>query len=461
MNRLAQMTESFLADFGLVLRSGWQRDLERASHEMTSHYKCNIDQLAEKIDGNPNLLREFAGYFTVEETHFLRHPEHFDFLAQFIKDRLSKTASEEKIVIWSAGCSSGEEPYSSAIVIHELGSEAENRVDILANDVCRPIINKASDGIYRAWSFRGTPPWFLARYFDSTNGDGCRLSDAIRKLVQFENLSIEEYLSKLPNNSVDVIFFRNVAIYFDRESIERIYKGFRRVIKDSGALIVAPADPRPSADLYKSHGNKIPGIYRIKQDGAKQVTPLHPFKRDLSAPAVKRESTAGGLQKARTSYKRNLYRLTGPAKGEGFADESPPIKKTSTRDPSANQKAVDLGDQGEIERAIGIAGEMIKADPSSSVAYLLRGQIHLSGMFLDSAVTDLRRAVFLGPDDRIARFWYAEALRSSGLLEQAVKQFSELENKLASNQNGEILEDGQTSAGELLKAVKFVAGSLE
>ncbi len=172
-------------------------------------------------------------------TSFFREGDHFDFLASTVKEWLN--AGQRSFRFWSAGCSSGEEPYSLAITVLE-ALEGESCVDvkILATDISKQIISKAKQGIYEKQKLINIQPQ-RGKYFRPI-GDGLiEVNDLVRKMVVFNylNLQGEEYPFRGP---MDAIFCRNVMIYFDEQGRRRVIDRFHRLLKANGYLLVGHSE---------------------------------------------------------------------------------------------------------------------------------------------------------------------------------------------------------------------------
>ena len=168
-----------------------------------------------------------ASNFTVGETYFFREKRIFEVLEEHILPDLIRLRSnkEKYIRIWSAGCSTGEEPYSIAILLNKMIPDLVDwNITILATDINPRFLQKATEGVYSEWSFRETQGC-IRKYFKKTKS-GFEISPDIKKMVTFfyHNLAEDTYPSLLNNtNAMDIIFCRNVMMYF---SLDMLYKIF-------------------------------------------------------------------------------------------------------------------------------------------------------------------------------------------------------------------------------------------
>ncbi len=183
-------------------------------------------------------LKVLSTHLTVNETYFFRERMALDLLVEKIVPEL--LSGKKQITIWCAGCSSGEEPYSIAMTLFDNFSESEcGRIKLLATDISERVLNKARSAIYSAWSFRETPDSTRAKYFVPM-AKLWELIPKVRKFVTFEylNLVADPYtLDHIPVQNVDVIFCRNVLIYFEKPTINAITRKFYNCLSSEGWLI--------------------------------------------------------------------------------------------------------------------------------------------------------------------------------------------------------------------------------
>lgn len=190
-----------------------------------------------------------AGHLTVGETYLFREKNSFAALEGDIMPGLirARSGSGRRIRIWDAGCSTGEEPYSVAIMLHRLIRDLGAwNITILATDINPRALKTASKGIYGEWSFRGTPQWVRESYFTRTKAGRFEILPEIRKMVTFSyhNLVDDTYPSLAGNIiAMDIILCCNVLMYFTPAMAGRAVQGFRRTLIEGGWLVVGPNDP--------------------------------------------------------------------------------------------------------------------------------------------------------------------------------------------------------------------------
>lgn len=446
-------TRRILEGLGLVPLPSWEVELPAAIHQVCKQRGLSPEELGTRLDSEPAALRELAGLLTVGETYFLREPRQFEEVVRHVAGRHE---AGRQAVVWSAGCASGEEPYSIAISIARAAPHLAPFVRILGSDISRESLEKARRGVYRSWSFRSTPEWVTREYFGSSEDREERgalvLAASIRARVELVEESIQARISSSAPASVDVIMFRNVSIYLDAAALREIYAGFRRVLQSGGLLVVGAGDVRPAPELFRSIPGDVSGLY----------APLSPAERapDAYLPPI---FAATPQPPAAVARRRSCSALpvvaAAPRVDRGpSVNLAPPPAPQPLRLP---ELARDLGDKGNLQGALEAISRQIAGSPEAPAGYLVRGQIRLAADAIDTALADLRRAVFLQPDDRIARYWLSVALRAAGLAGQAMTQLSELKRALGAVAEQQLLEDGATSAGELLRAVENDLGALQ
>jgi chemotaxis protein methyltransferase CheR len=179
---------------------------------------------------------------TTNETYFFREPAQLAaFVEEIVPELLSRKAFK-KIRIWSAGCSSGEEPYSIAMLLDEARLYDKATFEIFASDLNQAVLAKARKGHYRESSFRSTTPQTRDRYFKKDPDGSWHISDAIRNRVSFGRLNIYDEARVSLLGHLDVIFCRNVIIYFDDMSKRAVVNTFYNRLVDGGYLLLGHSE---------------------------------------------------------------------------------------------------------------------------------------------------------------------------------------------------------------------------
>jgi len=193
------------------------------------------------ITGNPGAeLPRFIDAVTTNETYFYRGESHFAVLRRVVLPQL--LGRRDRVVVWSVGCSSGEEAYTLAIEgLEAVGPGREQRFEVLATDISTTVIAQAQAGVYNGRTLRFLPGAMLAAHFERTAGGDYRVRDDVRRRVRFavHNALADEPLVR----PVDVIFCRNMMIYFDMPTQSRLVdERFARVLAPDGYLFIGHSE---------------------------------------------------------------------------------------------------------------------------------------------------------------------------------------------------------------------------
>lgn len=192
--------------------------------------------------GDEALTVEVVEAMTTNETFFFRDKIPFEHFKTFIMPSLLATrARHKRIRIWCAAAATGQEPYSFAIALKEMGRQVEDfRIEIMATDLSFEVLEKAKSGIYSQFEVqRGLPIQMLLKYFTQT-GDMWQISPEIRAMVQFRQLNLLGDFGKV--GIFDLVVCRNVLIYFDQETKTDVIDRLAKVIAPDGCLILGAAE---------------------------------------------------------------------------------------------------------------------------------------------------------------------------------------------------------------------------
>lgn len=180
---------------------------------------------------------------TTNETYFFREVPQLRAFSEEILPELRRTLADRKVLrIWSAGCSSGEEPYTIAMLLLESGDWWRDwHVEILGSDITQRVLQTARKGVYKKSAHRATSPAMLAKYFVEENGE-YRIIDKVKELVTFSFLNLLDPLKTSLISNMDVIFCRNVIIYFDKEAKKKVMDSFYHKLRAGGYLLLGHSE---------------------------------------------------------------------------------------------------------------------------------------------------------------------------------------------------------------------------
>lgn len=196
---------------------------------------------ADPVWGRETIAR-LVDEVTIKETSFFRDRRQLDAIPWRLLVERARAAGSPAIRVWSAACATGQEPYSLAILAAEAFAPAEPPVRVLGTDISAGALESALAGRYRRRAARGVDQHHLHRYFDR-DGDGIVVNERLRRLVEFapHNLA-RDPIPPLGEGPFDLIVCRNVLIYFDGETVERVIEALERALRPEGMLILGSAD---------------------------------------------------------------------------------------------------------------------------------------------------------------------------------------------------------------------------
>lgn len=220
-----------------------ERQMKRRIDALIDKHK--VKSYAEYVDEmrkDRTLLEEFVNYLTINVSEFWRNPDQWSILEKDIIPELLKHSSYLKI--WSAACSTGDEPYSLAMLLSKF--MPLNRIKILATDIDKQVLDKARAGLYNVKSLKGLPPEFVKKFFTEITPTSFQINDEIKKCVEFKT---HDLLKDTYPISYDLILCRNVLIYFTDDAKDIIFKKFHSALRKEGILflgsteqIISPGD---------------------------------------------------------------------------------------------------------------------------------------------------------------------------------------------------------------------------
>jgi chemotaxis protein methyltransferase CheR len=219
-----------------------------------------------RLDGP--IVRDIVEAMTTNESLFFRDIKPFDQFRNLVLPRLLQArAARRSFRIWSAACSSGQEPYSLAMILDELQAKLAGwKVEIVATDLSNEILDRARAGIYSQFEVqRGLPVQYLIKHFKQ-DGDKWHIADKLKAMVTFRAFNLLEEMAALGH--FDVVFCRNVLIYFDQATKGRVLAGVARLLPADGVLYLGGAETVLGvSDRFEPLPGER-GIYRPAQTAA-------------------------------------------------------------------------------------------------------------------------------------------------------------------------------------------------
>lgn len=472
-------------DFGRVRQAAMQRARETGSGDLRHYCRLLRDDEGE--------LRLLAQRLTIQETSFFRHRQQFDALRQIVLPELiAARATSRSLRLWSAGCSIGAEPYSLAMCVREVLGSALLHWDVLiwATDLDPRALHVARRAVYSGTQMRGLSEEQRKRYVVPEH-DGLRLSDELRQMVTFASLNLnapDDWGTLAP---FDVIFCRNVIIYFDESTNRILVERFRRVLAQDGYLFLGHSETlwelskqftpvqftqafayRPSdrgkplstgtvarRERPRSRRALSPAVHAANAV-ALPVLPVEtaatPTKAEgAGVPAslsVMAKTAAASTPEPRTradvqpvlAHVREL--LDSGSMDAALAALEPLLAAGESAEAHLLAARI-LADRGRSHEAAQHCDSAVALDPLYHEAYLLGGLLALAGNNYAGANLAFERLVYLQPEDPLAHFYLGVTHQRCGRGAQSQRSYRNALNLLADRIDSEIL--GEMSVGAL------------
>jgi chemotaxis protein methyltransferase CheR len=252
-----RLCDLIYAEAGICLGSAKKTMLEsRIKHRLKvldlNSYSQYCDYLFER-KGLKEEIVNLIDVVTTNKTDFFREPAHFNYLVdKALPELLSRNQTGRPFLVWSAGCSTGEEPYTLAIVLSEFAlTHPGFRFRILATDICTTVLSKAEMGVYSSQVVAPVPTALQRKYFMRSRepgSDRLRVVPELRRLIEFRRLNFMDSNYGI-QESADAVFCRNVIIYFDRETQARVLGKISHHLVPGGYFFVGHSEALHDMDL--------------------------------------------------------------------------------------------------------------------------------------------------------------------------------------------------------------------
>lgn len=367
------------------------------------------EELSDRFHRDSDLRSRILARVTIPETYFFRYIPHYRILRQLARERAGRG---RPFRVLSAGCATGEEAWSAAAVLAaELGPEGETAnagFEVLGVDMVDRNLLRAVEGRYSSWSARGGLHGY-DRFFRRT-GKRWEVAPALRRRVQFKIANLLE-IHLIPE-SYDVIFFRNVALYWQENTLETVLARLVEALRPDGFLLVGPNDPIPAAvDGLRRESALGVRLYRRPRPGEDDTAtrPL-PASPDRAPKAVRRPRPAASSPPTR----RPAPARPAPHPATRLEPPAPPLL--------ARVEA--LADRGDYEQALELIGDHRE---TSAEARMWRGILLLNLERPQEALASFRQCVYLETHNPIYRRWMAATYEVLGLGEEAEREYRNLE----------------------------------
>jgi chemotaxis protein methyltransferase CheR len=463
---------------GVYLDSARQRVLEVGLMQRLHGTGDDLASYERRLSGTGGRdeLRQLAELVLNHETFFFRNVPHLRALREvLLPDLHRRKPAGAPIRIWSAGCATGEEPYSLAITALEtFGTPSPRPIEIWATDLSDPALRRASAGIYRGRAIGNLPAHLLERYF-RPHGDSYEVGDQLRSLVRFDSLNL---LEAFPDRArgVDMIFCQNVTIYFQLETCRQLIGRFYDCLPDDGLLFLGFSETLwnvfdrfrsqevAGAYVYYKESEKLPPATPAKAAAARQPQPVRTSRHRATEPrATSSPKGDSGAQTRVSGYdKRSLHDQSTLGQSHAQADEAAFRKGRELLELGQSAQALEAlrrispqsewarpaltlaarahADRGDLDLAVAEIHRALELDVLNEEAHFLLGVIYGRQQQWQPAVKQFERARYLSPESVLASFYLAEAYRNLGRPAPAEREYRNTLQQLDGRPPGELLD---------------------
>lgn len=383
----------------------WERVRKRMRATATSDSTQYLTLLDDKISGLAEWTK-LEAEITIGETFFFRYAEQFTALRDTIlPEIIERKQGERRLRIWSAGCATGAEPYSLAILVSELlGPQLEHwRATIVGTDINESFLEVARQARFGKWALRSMQQQERDRYFLPGKGEQWQLRPEFRSLVRFERhnlLSLLDGTSPLEFSDFDLILCRNVLIYFHPDTVAQVVQALRDCLSDKGWMLLGHAEPNPTfASMMQALS--LPGTVAYRQGAGENPppkakapepwVPLIPLP-EKSAPQIKRPAPV---------------RPTVPPPSP--AQPAPPSEPGSLLD-----QVRDLANLGDFRTAHTLCGRALGAHPLNPALHLYQGLIAQALNRPEEAEKSFLKGIYLDKSFAMAHYHLGLLLMAEG-----------------------------------------------
>lgn len=413
------------------------KELERLLVQMTKELKFNTPIACIEWLLNEPKSREkteiLATYITNGETYFFRENSYFEAMEKIIIPEILENRRVESkcLQFWCAGCSSGEEAYSIAIMIYRMRHLMKGwEVRIAATDINLKALHKAVQGVYSEWSFRDAPEWLKSGYFTSSEKGKYTIIPEIRKMVEFKYLNLIDE-GDFPLNSkdkgIDIILCRNVLMYFTPEKMRKTVEKFHRSLRMGGFLIVG------SCETFNSSVSGFTPNYFKKGI----------FYKKTALNEIKNKKEIRYYQQVKTEKLEAEVEITKP-KSLNFLEET--IHKAQLYFEERNYAEAEVwvlnvlkieeenlegikllcqlcANEERLEEALQLSEKALEIEKLSPEIQYLQGIILMEMGKIEESMEALRKTIYLDNDFALAHFMLGNLILQKGQMGEAKEHF--------------------------------------
>ncbi|MEZ0168334.1 CheR family methyltransferase [Microvirga sp. TS319] len=433
----------------------WER-VYRRFQETGARSAAQLIALLEDPEAGPDEWARLEAEITIGETFFFRYAEQFAALRQSIlPEIIARKKHDRRLRIWSAGCATGAEPYSLAILVHQLlGDDLPDwHLGIVGTDINTRFLETARQARFGPWALRSLSSEDRAAYFLPVDRQQWQVRPEYRSLVRFEQhnlLSLLDGSSPLQYSEFDLILCRNVLIYFHPDTVNRMVVALRDCLLDEAWMLLGHAEPNPSFASLMEVVN-LPGTIAYRRRDGKIPEPeaaveTGPVPHELRRPEPPRMSF------------RPAHPHVGPDLGPPRAPAPKPRPPTppAVASPSLLAEVRRKADAGDLVGASAICSRALLAEPLNATLYLYHGLVSQALGRHSEAEEAFRRCLYLDKSFAMAHYHLGLLLLAHGRSAPGRRALANAARITASLPEGYPIPEGDgLTAGELHNLVRI------
>jgi len=434
--------------------------------------------------GGKKEFDELLNLILIKETFFFRDDRQLNILTKNILSELIKRKEEKEIKIWSAGCATGEEPYSIAMAIMESHLAGNSNVSIYATDISEAVLKRAKEGIYHKSSMRAIDKEMLNKYFTHRNGQYF-LDDQVKRRVRFETVNLIEPYFPMKEESIDIVFCKNVIIYFRLDTVKKVIRRFYNALADGGCLFVGHSESLwQISDDFELE--EISGVFLYRRDGKNKTTSANKWSQQkgravnimdftcqrLSSPLAKKAirhitltsqvvRENGSQQHVVPMHKKIVSKWmekgAPPAGDDNYESVLEDIEEVLQDDPKNANVHLLAGEiyanMGLYDKALRKGMDVLEINGLSDNAYLLIGGIYYKIGEKEKAVSSFKKAIYLDDNSLLAHYYLGNLYKDASLIEQAVNEYKHVIRIFETNPESKEWLVGEVFTAKQLKEI--------
>lgn len=402
--------EQLLADrIGLDVASVGEGLIQRGvANRMKQLGVRRLEDYERILLGSPDEVQALIEEVVIPESWFFRDDRPFATFRQFVQEGWANQPHRGRVSVLCLPCASGEEPYSVAITLLELGLPA-HRFEVVAVDISERSIRRAAAGLYTANAFRGTDPQLQTKYFIPSQGRFL-LKAAVRAAVRFEQGNILDPALLRDHSGFDVVFCRNLLIYFDETARTKAFANLDRLATSGGLLFLGHADRSDPTEKTRFAPYADSGSFVYRKQSEIEFASAARSPQSKSAPRPTRPAPSASAP--------SPLPAPAPARPQPPATVlPPPVDRAAASDQAGSPvdrdgilaQAATLADQGRYEEANRLVRQLMGRSALDAPAHFLLGIIQQAAGNRVEAEVELTKAIYLDPE-------HDEALLAMALL---------------------------------------------